>query len=100
METDWHPEDIKAAVRKQGRTLADVARAAGIRGNAMRLALVLPRCQAEQAIANAIGVHPKVIWPSRYRPSGERLRPQPLDNYRVSPRFGNLVPASQSEAHR
>lgn len=86
---DWHPEDIKAAIRKRGRTLADVARDAEMKGNALRLALVVPRRDAERAIAAALGEHPKVIWPSRYHPTGERKAPQPVDNYRVGPRFGN-----------
>lgn len=86
---DWHPEDIKAAVRKRGRTLADVARAAGIKENALRLALVVPRREAENAIAISLGVAPKEIWPSRYHPNGVRKAPQPVDNYRPTPRFGN-----------
>lgn len=86
---DWHPEDIKAAVRKKGITLADVARGAGLKDASLRLALTLPRAEAEQAIAAVLDVHPMTIWPSRYHPSGERMRPQPVDNYRHQPRFGN-----------
>ena len=86
---DWHPEDIKAAVRKKGITLADVARRAGLNGAALRIALVLPRAEAERAIADALGVHPMMIWPSRYHENGNRRRPQPVDNYRAEARFGN-----------
>ena len=86
---DWHPEDIKAAVRKTGRTLADIARTANLTGGALRLALVLPRAEAERAIAAALDVHPMKIWPSRYHQDGERRRPQPVDNYRAAARFGN-----------
>lgn len=86
---DWHPEDIKTAIRKQGVTLADVARGAGLPGNALRLALTLPRAEAEKAIADFLNMHPSVIWPSRYDSAGERLRPQPVDNYRPTRRFGN-----------
>lgn len=89
MAQDWHPEDIKTAVRKRGRTLADVARDAGLAGSALRLALTLPRTEAEAAIAAFLNVHPMVIWPSRYDSAGERLRPQPVDNYRPRRRFGN-----------
>lgn len=95
---DWHPEDIKAAVRKKGITLADVARDAGQNGNALRLALTLPRAEAERAIADALGVHPKVIWPSRYDEAGNRLSPQPVDNYRHRPRFGNRVVTQSSHS--
>lgn len=86
---DWHPEDIKSAVRKRGTTLADIARASGLTGGALRLALVKPREQAEAAIADFLGIHPMKIWPSRYMANGERMRPQPVDNYRSAPRFGN-----------
>lgn len=92
--TDWHPEDIKASVRKKGMTLADVARDAGLKSASLRLALTLPRAEAEQAIAAVLDVHPKTIWPSRYHPSGERKRPQPVDNYRHQPRFGNHAVAA------
>ena len=83
---DWHPEDIKAQVRKRCGSLAAVARRAGMADAALRVALVLPRAEAERAIATALDVHPMVIWPSRYLPNGERKRPQPVDNYR--PRGG------------
>lgn len=86
---DWHPEDIKAAVRKKGVTLAGVARAAGLPGSALRLALALPRAEAERAIARCLDVHPMKIWPSRYHSNGDRKRPQPVDNYRTDARFGN-----------
>lgn len=89
---DWHPEDIKARVRKRGTTLEAIARRVGMSGSALRHALTLPRAEAEQAIAAALDVHPKEIWPSRYRADGERMRPQPVDNYRHAPRFGNAVP--------
>lgn len=86
---DWHPEDIKAAVRKRGMTLEGVARAAGIKGAALRLALVVPRSAAENVIGQFLDVHPKIIWPSRYHKDGTRKRPQPVDNYRSDARFGN-----------
>lgn len=86
---DWHPEDIKAAVRKTGVSLAEIARRANMPGNALRLALTLPRAEAERVIAAALDVHPMVIWPSRYQLDGHRKRPQPVDNYRAEPRFGN-----------
>lgn len=86
---DWHPEDIKAAVRKRGATLADVARQAGLGSAALRLALTVPREQAEAAIAAFLGLPPVAIWPSRYHHTGERKRPQPVNNYRTERRFGN-----------
>lgn len=97
MLQDWHPEDIKAAVRRRGRTLASVARDAGIKEQALARALVVPRRAAEQAIAAAMDEHPKVIWPTRYNEDGTRKRPQPVDNYRTQARFGKSPNASRSE---
>ena len=88
---DWHPEDIKARIRKRGTTLAAVARRAGMTDASVRIALSLPRAEAERVIAAALGVHPMVIWPSRYHADGERRRPQPVDNYRAVARFGNAA---------
>lgn len=89
MSADWHPEDIKAAVRKRGTTLAAIAKAAGIKGNALRHALTVPRADAERAIAKFLDVHPMTIWPSRYDSDGSRKRPQPPKNYRAEARFSN-----------
>lgn len=71
---DWHPEDIKAAVRKGGSSLSALARKEGVSAQALSLALqarVSARC--EQVIANFLKVHPQEIWPSRYRPDGSRM---------------------------
>lgn len=81
------PEDIKAAVRKRGVTLTELARRNGLQSAALRLALTLPRAQAERVIASFLDVHPMQIWPSRYSRSGQRLRPQPVDNYAPKTRF-------------
>lgn len=95
--TDWHPEDIKSAVRKRNITLSDVARGADLHPNALRLALTFPREQAERAIAAALEIDPKVIWPSRYNADGSRKRPQPSENYAAPARFGNRAVAASSQ---
>ncbi|QHL90687.1 transcriptional regulator [Sphingomonas changnyeongensis] len=84
---DWHPEDIKAAVRKRGTSLAMIGRRAGISRQAMANALAMPSERPEQLIAAAIGVEAHQIWPSRYNPDGSRKRPQPSANYWRSARF-------------
>ena len=89
MPQDWHPEDIKAAVRKRGTTLAAIGRRMGKRRNAVGQALDKPRKAAEIAIAEVLDVHPKVIWPSRYNADGTRKTPQPTTNYRAQARLGN-----------
>lgn len=71
---DWHPEDIKAAVRKAGATLRQLADANGIDRGCMSKSLHQPHLRGEQVIAEHLGVPPWVIWPSRYSADG-----QPID---------------------
>jgi len=42
----------------------------------------VPNTRGECAIAKALGRPPHQIWPSRYDPTGRRLRPQPAKNYK------------------
>jgi lambda repressor-like predicted transcriptional regulator len=68
---DWHPADIKAALHKKGITLAGIAEAYGMTSSSS-LSSTFTRSYPlnEKRIADAIGVHPKVIWPSRYNADG------------------------------
>lgn len=69
---DWHPADIKAALHKRGITLQGIAEAHGLAGTStLSAALVRSYPANEKRIAAALGLHPKVIWPSRYYESGE-----------------------------
>ncbi|MBJ7222576.1 MULTISPECIES: helix-turn-helix domain-containing protein [unclassified Brenneria] len=63
---DWHPADIIAALRKKGTTLAAVSRAAGLSSSTLANALTRPWPKGEWLIADALGIHPSEIWPSRY----------------------------------
>lgn len=65
-ENDWHPADIIASLRKRGTTLAALSRESGLSTSTLRNALVRPWPKGERLIANAIGVPPSAIWPSRY----------------------------------
>ncbi|MBU9834470.1 helix-turn-helix domain-containing protein [Rahnella sp. L72c] len=64
--TDWHPADIIAALRKRGTTLAAVSRAAGLSSSTLSNALSRPWPKGEILISQAIGVPPHTVWPSRY----------------------------------
>ncbi|MBA4381794.1 MAG: transcriptional regulator [Sideroxydans sp.] len=68
---DWHPADIKAALHKRGITLAGIAQAYGMNSSSS-LSSTFTRSYPlnEKRIADAIGVHPMVIWPSRYNKDG------------------------------
>lgn len=75
-QEDWHPADIKAALHKKGITLRSLAQAHGLKeSSSMSAALVRSLPSNEKRIADALGVHPKVIWPSRYHADGSH-KPQ------------------------
>lgn len=67
----WHPEDVKAAIRKKGITLRDLSVRNGYSESYLRNALMRPLFDAEQIIARFIGVPAQVIWPDRYDIHGQ-----------------------------
>lgn len=68
---DWHPADIKAALNKAGWTLAAIAKKYGLcNSTALSHAFRVSSPAAERRIAEAIGVAPSVIWPSRWNDDG------------------------------
>lgn len=72
--TDWHPEDLKAAIRKTGTTLTALALAHGLAGSAVRFTLIRPWPRVQAIIARHLGLRPQEIWPSRYDALGRPLR--------------------------
>ncbi|MFQ6565846.1 helix-turn-helix domain-containing protein, partial [Dickeya dianthicola] len=66
-QQDWHPADIIAALKKRGTTLAAVSRNAGLASSTLANALTKHWPKGEKLIAEALGVSPAEIWPSRYR---------------------------------
>jgi lambda repressor-like predicted transcriptional regulator len=68
---DWHQADIIAALRKKGITLAGLARAYGLKSSSTLSHTFLRSYPLnEKRIADAIGVHPMELWPSRYNKDG------------------------------
>lgn len=67
---DWHPADILAALRKAGWTLAALSAAHGLARSTLTHAFARSYPLAEQRIAEAIGVPPQTIWPSRWNDDG------------------------------
>ena len=63
---DWHPADVLAALKKRGLTLAGLSAKHGYHATAAGKALKRPWPALEVLIANAIGLEPRQIWPSRY----------------------------------
>jgi Ner family transcriptional regulator len=68
----WHPEDIKAEVRKRGGNLTRVAREAGLAGVSGRVAFLMPVPAANRAIARFIGVPVNELWPQWFDDQGNR----------------------------
>lgn len=75
-QEDWHPARVKMELHMRGITLRALAEAHGIKdSSSLSAAFVRSLPLNEKRIADAIGVHPKVIWPSRYNEDGSR-KPQ------------------------
>ena len=67
MQQDWHPADIIAALKKRGTSLTAVFRNAGLASSTLTHALNRRWPKGERLIAEALGIAPEQIWPSRYR---------------------------------
>jgi Ner family transcriptional regulator len=63
---DWHPADVLAALKKRGKSLAGLSVANGYHPTAAGKALKRPWPALEAIIAQALGLVPAQIWPSRY----------------------------------
>jgi len=74
MQSDWHREDIKAAIRKTGTTLRALALDAGYSTWSASVVLSKPWPNMEAVVARRLRCHPAVIWPSRYDANGAPLR--------------------------
>jgi Ner family transcriptional regulator len=70
---DWHPADVLAALKKRGQSLAGLSVANGYHPTAAGKALKQPWPAMELLLANALGLTPQTIWPSRYDPEGRPL---------------------------
>lgn len=72
---DWHPADILAALKKRGLSLAGLSIANGYHPTAAGKALKRPWPAVEVLIAEALGLPPSRIWPTRYwSEPNDRLR--------------------------
>lgn len=72
---DWHPEDVKAALRKKGFTLSRLSLQHGFHHSMMTRVVHEGRSAKVQAIiAAALRTTPQTIWPSRYNADGTPRR--------------------------
>ena len=73
--SDWHKADIVAAIHKAGWSLRRLSLHHGYKvGTVLHTALHRRFPKGERLIAEAIGVSPEDIWPSRYHDSTTRTR--------------------------
>ncbi|NJO54381.1 MAG: transcriptional regulator [Bacteroidales bacterium] len=70
---DWHPADIVAALRKAGWSLRRLSVHNNQYPNSFAKALARPWPKAERLIAEAIGIPPEEIWPTRHAKRLERI---------------------------
>ena len=64
---EWHVEDIKCELRKRRITLKSLSINAGLAPSTLNNALRVSYPKAERIIAEALGLEPRDIWPSRYQ---------------------------------
>lgn len=81
--SDWHWEDLLAAIRKRGWSLRQIAKVEGYaHGNVLGEAKRRPYPAVEAILASYAGeTHPSAIWPSRYGANGQPNRkpgPRPM----------------------
>lgn len=70
-QKDWHRAKVISELHQIGITLAGLARAYGMTSSST-FSVALDRSYPlnEQRIADALGIHPMEIWPSRYNADG------------------------------
>ena len=85
----WHPEDIKAALRKQFGPITAISAGWGLSRAAITNTLGRPdySTATERRIAEALQVPLHVLWPRRWNPDGTPL-PRNLER--------KLIPATRN----
>lgn len=68
-----HPEDVKAAVRKKGTTLAALARKNDLSDSTTRASLYRPQPSGNAVVAKFLGKSLHEIWPEWFDDQGNRI---------------------------
>lgn len=86
-QAGWHPEDIKAALRKRFGPISHLSVAWGYHPSAISAAITGPgrASGVEMRIAEALGVTPHTLWPDRWTPDGALRRAPNPTRRRASP---------------
>ena len=72
---DWTRDKVLAELAKAGWSLRRLALHHEIGPSTLQQVLYRPYPRGEQRIAEALGLEPKQIWPTRYDDNGEPNRP-------------------------
>jgi Ner family transcriptional regulator len=85
---DWHRAEVLAALRMTPEhwTMAGLSRAHAYSVNAISEACRHPWPAVERIVADALGMEPQEIWPSRYRPDGTPRQGVPTSKLPPRPR--------------
>lgn len=97
MSQDLRPIDILHLLADQRLTLADIDRLYNLPAQAAKTACHMAHARGEAAIAEVLGRPAHSIWPSRYDANGERLKPQPPENYIVKPQYRRVKNADDDK---
>lgn len=82
---DWHSADVIAHLHKKGISLSGLSRQSGLGTSTLSNTLSRPWPKGEWLIAEALGIHPSEIWPSRYFDTeGKLIERQPRSRTRAS----------------
>ncbi len=96
VQPGWHPEDVKAAIRKSGTTVSALATLNGLSESALRQAMRRPEGvpAADDVIADFLGLPKHALWPHRYDKEDQPLNP------RRKSRFADNRIARLAASHR
>lgn len=85
---DWHRAEIWAALRMtpEGWNFTSLGRAHGYSNNAVSETCNRPWPAVEKVIADALGMTPQEIWPSRYDEDGQPKQGLPISKNPPRPR--------------
>jgi Ner family transcriptional regulator len=86
---NMHPEDIKAAVRKTGVTLTELALLHGLSESLTRAALRRPQPSGNQVIAAYLGRPLSELWPEWFDADGNRIPSKSAEKHSRGGRAGH-----------
>lgn len=86
---NMHPEDIKAAVRKTGVTLTELALLNGLSESLARAALRRPQPSGNRVIAEYLGRPLSDLWPEWFDADGNRLPSKSTKKHSRAARAGH-----------